>query len=92
MGYRNIHKIQFIPETSPIIQLLTIKISAIEISKLKIIIALKKMMRTGYVDQNYKKLWIYADDFIYNQELRKIPERAENVGKIENPSKSLNFY
>ena len=28
-----------------------------------------------------KKLWIYADDFIYNQELRKIPERVENTGK-----------
>ena len=39
-----------------------------------------------------KKLWIYADDFIYNQELRKLPERAENLGKIENTSKSFNFY
>ena len=42
MGYRTIDKFQFIPETSPIIKLLAIKISAIEISKLKIIIKLWK--------------------------------------------------
>ena len=47
MGYRTIHKFHFIPKAFPIIQLLAIKISAIEISKLKIIIALKKKDENG---------------------------------------------
>ena len=47
MGYRTIDKFQFIPETSPIIQLLAIKISAIEISKLKIIIKVLKKTENG---------------------------------------------
>ena len=93
MGYQTIHKYQFIPETFPIIELLAIKISPIEISQLKNYPqSLKKKMKKDYVAQNYQKVCIYADDFKDNQELRKIPERAENFGKIENPSKTLNFY
>ena len=50
MGYRTIHKYQFIPETFPIIELLVIKISLIEISQLKIILKVwKKKMKTDYV-------------------------------------------
>ena len=49
-------------------------------------------MKKDYVAQNYQKVSTYADDFKDNQELRKIPERAENLGKIENTSKGLNFY
>ena len=49
-------------------------------------------MKKDYVAQNYQKVCTYADDFKDNQKLRKITERAENLGKIENPSKGLNFY
>ena len=93
MGYRTIHKYQFIPETFPIIELLAIKVSPIEISQLKNHPqSLKKKMKKDYVAQNYQKVCTYADDFKDNQELRKLQANAGNLGRIENPSKGLNFY